>query len=420
MKFQKRKFNKFLNALLFSFSLLICLNLLFMYILYLHTQNLRAGVPRPNYKTMFRVFKDTQLDYADVQNHVWLIEEGYEKTDTKSGHFDYKKQKTNWIYHPLIPALGMLLNIIIKSPFWSLCFLNQIILLVILTGFYYWSNANISGNERKLSAWIILLFFIIPPLGYFINFVTLPAVLLGTLFFSFRHWLKSPQENQRSFWILVISSLLLGLARLQGLLVNASCLILIFLIIAWYKKPVGKIKLIIFSLANVLPFLITMGIFKYYANDPFAGMKMQKAWGHSFTMPWKPIIRYWKSGLVFNLQSDDLFFSSLRILVFFIFACLTVKIIISKKKFIKDLLSHRYDESFINLYFIAISFGLLTLIFFTDLMVGIHRLTTLAFLIILIWFEQNRKISRFALFFLMFVRAVEFTLFFQGVRAFIW
>jgi hypothetical protein len=420
MKFQRLRFNKFLKALLFSLSLLICLNLLFMYILYLQTQNLRAGVPRPNFKTMFQVFKDTQLNYADVQNHVGLIEEGYEKTDTKSGHFDYKNHKTNWIYHPLTPALGWVLNIIIGSPFWSLCFLNQIILLGIFTGFYYWSRTNISGNERNLSAWIILLFFIIPPLGYFINFVTLPSLLLGILFFSFRHWLKSPQENQRSFWILIISSFLLGLARLQGLLVNASCLILIFIIIAWYKRPVGMIRLIIFSLANVLPFLITMGIFQYYANDPFAGMKMQKAWGHSLTMPWKPIIRYWKSGLVFNLQSDDLFFSSLRILVFFIFACIAVKVIISKKKFIKDLLSHRYDESFINLYFIAVSLGLLILIFFTDLMVGIHRLATLAFLIILIWFEQSRKFNRLVLLFLMFLRAVEFTLFVQGVRAFIW
>lgn len=154
----------------------------------------------------------------------------------------------------MYPTLSRILNVIIKSPFWSLCFLNQILLLLIFVGFYYWSKTNVSGNERILSAWIILLFFIIPPLGYFINFVVLPGVLIGIIFFALRTWLKSPQEHQKAFWILIISSFLLGFARFQGALVNASLLFLIFIIIIWYKNPIGKIKLVILFLAILFRF----------------------------------------------------------------------------------------------------------------------------------------------------------------------
>lgn len=273
----------------------------------------------------------------------------------------------------------------------------------------------------RLSAWLILLFFILSPLCYFINFMILPGILLGIIFFALRKWLNSPQEHRTAFWILVISSFLVGFSRFQGMLLNASLLIFLFIIIVWYKKSLGIKKAVILFLANIFPMVITMGIFKYYANDPFAWAKIQAAWGVSFSWPWTAIIRYWKSGLVFNLFSDDLFFTSFRLLVFFTFICLATKIIIFNKNFIQNFILRRYGDSFINLYFIAISFGLLILPLLQGVLLAAHRLMTLAFLTILIWFEQDRRrISIFIILFLIVVRAVEFTLFFQGVRAFIW
>lgn len=421
MKFQKSKRKNFLKTLFFSLLFLICLNLLFMFIMYLETQNLKEGVPRPNFKTLFGIFERKQLDFADVQNHIWLIENGYNKIDTKVGDFDWETRGINWAYPPLAPTLGGLLNVVIGSPFWSLWIINQIALLMILTGFSYWTRTYLLDKERILIAWLLLLFFIIPPLVYFVNFVILPALLIGVVFFSFRTWLKDPQEKQAAFWILVISSFLLGFTRFQGLLVNAACIILIYILIAWYKKPLGWAKTAILLSANIFPLLIIMGIFKHYANDPFAWAKIQKAWGVSLVFPWHPIIRYWKSGIIFNLQSDDLFFSYFRVLVFLFFAFLAAKVLLTEKKVMKDFITHTYRISFINLYFVALSFGLVILLYFTDLMTGNHRLATLSFLCVLIWLEQSRKgMNRFALLFLIFVRIVEFTLFFLGVKAFIW
>ncbi|MFC2166786.1 hypothetical protein ACFLQZ_02355, partial [Acidobacteriota bacterium] len=97
------------------------------------------------------------------------------------------------------------------------------------------------------------------------------------------------------------------------------------------------------------------------------------------------------------------------------------KVILTEKKFMKDFLARTYGDSFINLYFVALSCGLVVLIYFTDLMVGNHRLASLAFLCVLIWLEQSRsRMNRFALYFLLFVRIAEFTLFFLGLKAFIW
>ncbi len=421
MKIQKNKKNRFLKDLFFSVLFLFCINLLFMFIMYVETQNPRELVPRPNFKTLFSVFERKQLDYADVQNHIWIIEKGYEKIDTRAVEFDWGKRHINWAYHPLSPALGSLLNVFIGSPFWSLWIINQIALLIILIGFSYWSRAHLPEKEKNLSAWLLLLFFILPPLFYFVNFVILPALLIGAVFFSFRTWLKDPQEKRAAFWVLVSSCFLLGFSRFQGLLTNAACIVLILILIFWYKKPLGRGKIAILISANVLPLLITMGLFKYYANDPFAWAKIQESWGVSLVTPWFPIIRYWKSGVIFNLQGDDLFFSYFRVLVFLVFTFFAAKVILTKKYFLKDFISRTYRNSFINLYFVALSFGLVVLIYFTNLMVGNHRLATLAFLCVLIWLEQSRsRVSRFALLFLLFVRISEFTLFFLGLKAFIW
>lgn len=410
----------FLRTFLFSFTFLVCLNLLFMYVTYLENMNLRGGIPRPNFRALVDFYKKTQLDYADVQNHMLLIQHGYERIDTKTPDFDFEKKHRNWAYPPLHPFFGRLLNSIIKSPFWSLWIINQIVLLSLFMGFYYWSKANIIGYERRLSAWLVFFFFVIPPLGYFINFVTLPVFLLGIIFLSLRNWLKSPKENHTAFWILTLSSFLVGFSRLQGMLLNASLLFLIFIMIGWYRKSVGKAKVMILSLANTLPFIVTLCLFKYYTNDPFAWWKIQHSWGVHFSWPWTPIMRYWKSGLVLNLFNDDLFFTGFRFSVFLIFACLAVKIIIFNKNFIRDFISRQYGDSFLSLFFIAISLGLLILPFLINILVGAHRLMTLAFLIIPIWFEQGRRIHVLFILLLLFVRAVEFGLFFQGVMVFIW
>lgn len=421
MKISKIRMNYFQKAFVFSLFFLICINLLFMFTMYLETQNLREGVPRPSFSTMFRIFERKQMDFADVQNHVWIIEKGYEKIDTKVGDFDWGERHINWAYHPLSPALGSLFNLVIGSPFWSLWIINQIALMIILIGFSYWSRANLPDKEKNLSAWLLLLFFIIPPLIYFVNFVILPGLLIGAVFFSFRSWLRNPQENRTAFWVLVACCFLLGFSRFQGLLVNAACLFLILIQVSWYKRPLGWIKITILMAANILPLLITMALYKYYANDPFAVFKIQEAWGVSLVVPWFPIVRYWKSGIIFNLQGDDLFFAYFRVLVLIIFAFLAAKAILTKKAFMKDFIARTYRSSFINLYFVALSFGLVVLIYFTDLMVGNHRLASLAFLCVLIWLEQSRnRVNRFALLFLLFVRISEFTLFFLGVKAFIW
>lgn len=391
-----------------------------MFISYLENTNLRAEIQRPNFKTLIHFYRGTQQKYADVINHMLLIEHGYEKIDTRALNFDFKKERRNWVYPPLYPTLARLLNTIVKSPFWSLWIINQLLLLSLFTGFYYWSKANISSDERRFACWLILFFFILSPLCYFINFIILPAILLAIIFFSLRKWLGSPGENKTSFWILTVSSFMMGFSRFQGMLVNASLLILIFIIIIWYKKPLGMERVAILSSASILPFLFTLMIFKYYANDPFAWWKIQSGWGVTFSWPWRPIISYWKSGYIFNLASDDLFFTTFRLLVFSAFAALAVKKIVFKENFIQDFIAHRYHESLIHLFFVAISFGLLVLPFLTDILVAAHRLMTLAFLIIVIWFEQRGRISVFLVLLLIFVRVVEFTLFFQGLKVFIW
>jgi len=420
MPFGKCSIRKFVTILLFSISFLICLNLLFMYVIYLEHMDLRGKIYRPDFKTLIKFYRMAQLNYADVQNHMLLVEHGYERIDTKNRKIDFEVEHINWAYPPLHPALARLLNFITGSSFWSLWIINQIVLLSIFVGFYYWSQAKVMNKTKRLSSWLVLLFFILSPLCYFINFMILPALLLGIIFFSLRSWLKSPQKHKKSFWILTVSSFLLGFSRFQGMLVNAALLFLIVIIIGWYKTPLGKTKILILSSANILPFIITLCLFKYYANDPFAWAKIQAAWGVSLSWPWTAIIRYWKSGLVFNLFADDLFFTSFRLLVFFVFVCLAAKILIFDKHFLKDFISRRFSDSFINLSFVVISFGLLILPLLQGVLLAAHRLMTIAFLSILIWFEVGREIHLSVVLFLIFVRAVEFTLFFQGVLAFIW
>jgi len=420
MEVSKYKKKSLIRAFLLSLSLLICLDLLFMYIIYLRSHNFHKEVIRPNFTTLLRIYEKNQLNYADVQNHVWLIERGYEKIDSKAEYLDFSKYHVNWAYPPLHPALASMLNFIIQSPFWSLWILNQTVLLLIFIGFYYWSNAYISGYERLLSSWIILLFFVLTPLCYFVNFIILPVLLLGTVFFSLRKWLSQPEEHHTAFWILTASSFLIGFSRFQGILLNASLLFFLVILIIWYKKPLEKTKIAILSLANILPFVGTLGIFKYYANDPFAWAKIEAGWGMSLSWPWTPIVRYWKSGLVLNLFSDDLFFTTLRLLIFLIFGCLAAKIIIFDKKFMNDFVSRRYSDSFINLFFVAISLGFLILPFVTGILVGAIRKTTLAFLVVLIWFEQGRRVNIFVILSFLFLSAVEFALFFLGVKAFTW
>lgn len=410
-----------MRACLFSLSLLICLDLLFMFVMYLETQNLRQPITRPDFKTLLRVYKNTQLVYADVQNHILILENGYEKINTKAGDFDFGERRINWAYHPLSPALGALINQILRSPFWSLCLLNQIVLFLIFLGFDYWSRENFPNRDRRLIAWLILLFFIIPPLGYFVNFVIIPAFLTCVVFVTFRKWMRDPQENHKAFWILVISCFLLGFSRFQGLLVNASCLFLLIVLIAWHRVPLGARRTAIFALANILPFVMTLGLFEYYTNDPMAWAKIQEAWGVALVPPWWPVIRYWKSGLVFGLQGDDMFFAYFRTFVLLILAFLAAKHIVSRRDALKKIVSRRLSDSFVNLYFLTVGFGIVMLQYFTDLMVGNHRMMTLAAIIVLIWLEQVRgKIYPFVILILLFVRAAEFTLFFQGVLAFIW
>jgi len=400
--------------------MLICLDVLFMFICYLENTNLRAEIRRPDFKKLIHFYRGTQLNYADVLNHMLLIEHGYEKIDTRALNFDIRTERRNWVYPPLYPTLARWLNTIVKSPFWSLWILNQLFLLSIFVGFYYWSKKKIHDDERRLASWLVLFFFILSPLCYFINFIILPAILLALIFFSLRKWLASPGENKTSFWVLIVSSFLIGFSRFQGMLVNASLLVLIFIIIIWYKKSLGIGRVALLSSANILPFLLTLMIFKYYANDPFAWWKSQSGWGITFSWPWRPIVSYWKSGFIFNLASDDLFFTTFRFLVFSVFAVLAVKKIVGQKNFIQDFVARRYHESSVNLFFIAISFGLLVLPFLTTILVAAHRLMTLAFLIIVIWFEQRGRTSVFLVSFLIFVRVVEFTLFFQGLKVFIW
>lgn len=420
MALRTASLKKLTKALGFSLSLLICLNLLLMYMVYLENMDLRNQIHRPNFKMLVHFYKKIQLNYADVQNHMLLIERGYEKRDTKIDPVDWNTEHINWAYPPLHPTLAKILTMFINSSFWSLWIIHQIVLLSIFVGFYYWSKTNISSYGRMLSAWLMLLFFILSPLCYFINFMTLPALLLGIVFFSLRKWLQSPQEHKAPFWILTISSFLAGFSRFQGLLLNGSLLFLIFITMIWYKKSIPKTKIWVLSSANILPFLTTLGIFKYYANDPFAWARIQSAWGVHLSWPWTAFIKYWESSLVFNLFHDDLFFTGFRFFIFLFFICLVVYTIIFKNKFFQDFIMHRFTDSFVNLFFIGISFGLLILPSSQGVLLASHRLMTLAFLGVLIWFEQGQKIHPSVILFVLFVRASEFTLFFQGAKAFIW
>ena len=420
MEIRNQKIKKLTRAAFFSLSLLTLINLLFMFVLYVETQNLHGEIVRPNLNELTNAYKNIQLNYADVQNHILLMKNGYEKIDTQAHKFNFTKRHINWAYFPLYPILGNLINIITQSPFWSLWIINQLVLLSAFIGFYYWNKAHISGSAGLFSAWLILLFFILPPLGYFVNFLVLPGFLLATVFFTLRNWLQSPQENLVSFWISVTACFLIGLSRFQGILLNASLLLILLIITCWYKKPLGKVRILLLFLANILPSIIIMIIFKYYANDPFAWAKIQISWGRSFAWPWNPIIKYWKSGLVFNLFNDELILTCFRLSVFIIFAILATKTIIFKKKVLKTFIWRRHDESFINLGFIIISLGLLILPLTQGVLLSAHRYMSLAFLLILVFLEQGRRIPLMAILFLLFVRAAEFTLFFQGSRAFIW
>lgn len=420
MKISNRKFKKLARAVFFSLSLLILINLLFMFVSYVETQNLQGGIVRPNLNEMTNAYKNIQFNYADVQNHILLMKNGYEKINTQVHQFNFTKRHINWAYFPLYPVFGNLVNLIIESPFWSLWIINQLVLLSAFVGFYYWNKAYISGSGGIFSAWLILLFFTLPPLGYFVNFLVLPGFLLAVVFFTLRNWLQSPQKNLTSFWICATACFLIGLSRFQGLLLNASLLLILLIITCWYKKPLGKAKVFLLFLANIFPSIIIMIIFKYYANDPFAWAKTQISWGRSFTWPWNPIIKYWKSGLVFNLFNDELIFTCFRLSVFFIFAVLAARTLIFKKKVLKTFIWRRFDLAFINLGFIVISLGLLILPLTQGVLLSAHRYMTLAFLLIIIFLEQRKRIPLLAVLFLLFVRAAEFTLFFQGSRAFVW
>lgn len=282
---------------------LIIFNFIWSYLWYLTdaSPNPADRVPVPKLSDLYKSYLLHTRQLADVNWHAGLVEKGYERLDSKAPGFDWSWQR-NWAYFPLQPYLSRPLTWLGLSPIFALLatsFLGVIALTTMCVGIV--DRAQVFSDQAMRIA-LLVIFFVIPPLGLMTNFVVLAAAVFVAAYLLLRQVLI--QGLTTSPTLIISAALVLiacGLSRVQGLIFSVS-IVVAFILAALSARPTrAKFRTIgIFIAAAVIPICAITILFQTVANDPLAFQKIQRAWGRVFSMPWKPVLEALRSGSVVN------------------------------------------------------------------------------------------------------------------------
>jgi hypothetical protein len=282
---------------------LIIFNFIWSYLWYLTdaSPNPAARVAVPKLSDLYKSYLLHTRQLADVNWHAGLVENGYERLDSKAPGFDWSWQR-NWAYFPLQPYLSRPLTWLGLSPIFALLassFLGVLALTTMCMGIVDRAQAF---SDQAMRIALLVVCFVIPPLGLMTNFVVMAAAIFVAAYLLLRQILAQGLATPP---ILIISTAAVliasGLSRVQGLIFSVS-IVAAFILAALCATPArAKIRTIgIFVAAAVIPIFAIAILFQTVANDPLAFQKIQRAWGRVFSMPWKPVLEALRSGSVVN------------------------------------------------------------------------------------------------------------------------
>jgi hypothetical protein len=272
-------------------------------------------------------------------------------------------------------------------------------------------------SDKAMRVALIMLAFVIPPLGFMTNFVVLASALYVATYLILRKILS----DGGSVALIVGAAIILiscGLTRVQGTVFSLA-IASAFAISAYSSKLHRAKPATIMALLSsaLVPVAIIGCIFKVVANDPLAFQKIQIAWGRVLSMPWKPIIEGFQSGAAVNFGNGTEFpFTIVRIALF---VALAVVALLYWAKEIYNRQNHRSLVIFDG-FALLIGLGLIALPLMTSTLMSTHRYMTCSAIIVAAALKLGWRPSWLLISLLLLLRMGEFALFFRGYPFLVW
>lgn len=399
---------------------LVLYNFIWSYLWYLTDASPNPGVlvVLPKLIDLLNSYIGHTRQLADVNWHTGLIVHGYEHLNSSEAGFDWSWQR-NWAYFPLQPYLARPLTWLGISPIIALLinsFLGAATLTLMCVGIV---DRDHAFSDQGMRVALLMLFFIIPPLGLMTNFVVLPAAIFVAAYLTLRQILSEAQAAPLTLLLgsaaILIAS---GLSRVQGIVFDVL-IVVAFVSTALCSRPArAKPSTIgLFIASAVMPIVIVAAIFQVVAKDPLAFQKIQVAWGRTWSAPWKPIIEAFKLGGAVNFGSGtELPFTIIRLGVFIIVAVVGLG-------YWARAIQMKSGESALVVFdgcVLLIGLALIALPLMTSTLMSAHRYMTCAAIVVAATLKLGWRPSWILISLLLLIRMGEFVLFSRGYLFLIW
>ena len=215
----------------------------------------------------------SSFDYGDAKSYISIAENGYEHRP-----FSLDKQ-ANWAFYPLFPIVLKLFSVFIENPLVAAFVLNNLFFVFSVICFYRLILLDYKHQVARLATILMILF----PGSYF-------CLRPGPESLFLLLTITSIYAARRDKWTLSsILGALAVLARLQGLLLFPTLLGL------YYRQhKISKIQSSsAWSLLLIPAAQISFMFYLYYlTGNFFAGFQIQRLWGHSLSVPFRPVLDF--------------------------------------------------------------------------------------------------------------------------------
>jgi hypothetical protein len=401
-------------------TFLVLYNFMWAYLWYLTdaSPNPEVRVALPSYNELFNSYIQHTRRLADVDWHAGLVTQGYEHLNSREAGFSWLLQR-NWAYFPLQPLLARPLVWCGLSPIIALLvtsFLGVVCLTSACVGIVDRSKVF---SDEAMRVVLLMVFFVIPPLGLMTNFVVLAAGLFVIAYLLLRRILS--QGREASLVCLVSTAVILiacGLSRVQGIIFDIS-IVAAFTLVSVFARPTRATPTAIaICLGSVaIPIVVIAALFQYAANDPLAFQKIQAAWGRTLSAPWKPIMEAFSSGSVVNFGNGTEFpFSMLRLGLFFSFAVFSLGwSVIGLRRKSTDAALVVFDACVV-----LIGVALIIAPLMTSTLMSTHRYMTCAAFLVAVALNLGWRPSWLMINLFLLIRMGEVVLFSRGYLFLIW
>lgn len=397
---------------------LVTLHILWAYLWFLldASPEPTARIETPTLSKLWASYYHHNRNLADVDWHLNLISDSYEVIDSRQPGFDWARQR-NWAYFPLHPIIGKALVKTGMGPFVAILTLSAFGVIALVLSIMKAIESDKAGPDASIKAAILAIAFIIPPLGFFANFVVLPSAIFAIIYLLFRramtHNLSTP--SYYALFALLISS---GIARVQGLIFNAMILSCYFaaLVVGKRARLHWKRSLaIVFS--ALMPFAAIPILYQFIANDPLAFEKIQVAWGRTPTLPWDTLLAAFRSGAVINFgNGTELPFTTFRLILFAgVFGCGLIRVIRRPA----DNPTHLSVKVFDTLV-LGAGMVLVLTAFSANTVMSAHRYMTCGAVLVVAALQSGWRPSWALVCGILMIRMCEFVLFARGYMFLIW